>query len=69
MTDHIDLKKRYYVFGFDDYYPSGGLRDVQATFDKIKDALDFVYKEKGIADARDRWEIFDTKQKKIVLVR
>lgn len=34
----IDFKKQFYVFSFPDYYPSGGLADVCATYDSLEDA-------------------------------
>lgn len=30
--------KRFLVFGFDAYYPSGGLRDLEFSFDTLEDA-------------------------------
>lgn len=30
--------KRYLIFTFSDYYPSGGLSDVAASFDTIEEA-------------------------------
>jgi hypothetical protein len=37
MSD--DLKKQFYLISFSEYYPSGGLGDVRATFDKLDDAV------------------------------
>lgn len=33
-----DLTKRYFVFTFGEYYPSGGLNDIEATFDNLNEA-------------------------------
>lgn len=36
--------KRYLVFGFDGFYPAGGLDDIQCTFDLLEEAI--VYAQK-----------------------
>lgn len=33
----FDLSKRYWLFNFPDYYPSGGLDDVYMTADTIEE--------------------------------
>jgi hypothetical protein len=46
MTDYnldkIDLTKKYYVFGYNQYYPSGGLEDTRQTFDNLEEAIVFA---------------------------
>jgi hypothetical protein len=39
---NIDLQKRYYVFTYNQYYPGGGLEDVEATFDDVEEAIKFA---------------------------
>lgn len=33
-----DFKKRYWVFGIEEYYPAGGIDDVEDTFDTLAEA-------------------------------
>ena len=33
-----DLKKRYWLFSCDTYYPAGGLNDIADTFDDLEEA-------------------------------
>ena len=33
--------KTYWLFGYNEYYPSGGLMDVIETFDTLDDAISF----------------------------
>lgn len=40
----IDLTKRYYVFGYKQYYPNGGIEDIVATFDNKKEAIKYAKK-------------------------
>ena len=35
--EFVDLKRRYYVFHFEQYYPAGGLEDICLTFDSLED--------------------------------
>jgi hypothetical protein len=34
--------KRYLVFGFDHYYPSGGMEDLIGSFAKMPEAIEFI---------------------------
>ena len=34
------LHKRYYVFAYDRYYPSGGMEDIYARTDTLEEARD-----------------------------
>jgi hypothetical protein len=45
ITDYIkqqeakDSGKRYMAFGYDDYYPGGGMQDWYGSFDTVEEAL------------------------------
>ena len=41
MDNTIDLTKRYYLFSISEYYPAGGLSDVEETFDNLDEALTY----------------------------
>ena len=36
--------KRFLVFGFDTYYPSGGMRDLKFSFDTAEEAISNIDK-------------------------
>jgi hypothetical protein len=38
--------KRFLVFGFNSYYPSGGMEDRATSFDTIEEAYDYASKSK-----------------------
>lgn len=40
----LDLFKRYYIFKIPDYYPSGGMYDLEFTTDDESEALDLNLK-------------------------
>jgi len=42
MSEEID--KRYLVFAFDCYYPSGGMCDMRDSFDTIPEAINLIKK-------------------------
>jgi hypothetical protein len=52
--------KKYIIFGYDDYYPSGGLNDILKSVDSIEEAKKFIdnsfYNNFEIVD-RDTWNI------------
>ncbi len=54
--------KKYIVFAYCDYYPCGGLGDMQGSFDTIKEARESVkgsyYDNIDIID-RDTWKDID----------
>lgn len=65
-------KARYWLFGFDDYYPRGGMHDFVKSFDDLTSAITFgtlmadiqrctqdtkFFKER--ADYRDNWQVVD----------
>jgi len=46
--------KRYLAFGFDTYYPNGGLCDMQKSFDTIEEAIAYL---KSISyDSKDLYD-------------
>lgn len=57
--------KRFAVFGFDDYYPYGGMDDFLGSFDTRKEAKEFIQEHRtkkdglGFAIKRDNYEIAD----------
>lgn len=47
--------KRYLVFTYDDFYPSGGMTDLKESFDDIDEALEFIKNQKYVnAELYDR---------------
>ena len=46
--------KRYLVFGYDRYYPNGGMSDCIGSFDTIEEAKNAVRE-----DNPDFWDIYD----------
>ena len=52
--------KKYIIFGYDDYYPGGGLNDIIWQKDSLEEAIKFAKRERysniQIVD-RDTWEI------------
>lgn len=51
--------KRYFLFGFDNLYPSGGMNDFIKDFDSIEEAIIFVQEQELKSD---NYEIFDTEE-------
>ena len=58
--------KKYIVFGYDQYYPLGGLSDLKESFSSSEEAVDYINKSRAedngyrhdfydIVD-RDSWE-------------
>jgi len=39
--------KRFMIFAYDSYYPSGGMHDFQADFDTIEEAQLYIQNECG----------------------
>ena len=46
--------KRYLVFGYDIYYPNGGMGDLKDSFDSAQEAQDFA----DLCDS-DYFEVYD----------
>ena len=54
--------KRYLVFLGQIYYPQGGMYDLEGSFDKLEEAIDFVAKEIGPDRLSHMWfQIVDSK--------
>lgn len=47
------MSGRYYLFGFDQYYPGGGLSDYRGAFDSPDAAAAFI----RAAPSRDYWQL------------
>ncbi len=54
----IDLTKRFYLFSFSEFYPNGGLSDIQGAYDTFDEAIT-AYKEADIFISSDACYIFD----------
>ena len=62
-----DLKKRYWVFGIDQYYPSGGLSDVVFSTDNISTAWEYIKDPGKFRGYRsDSMFIFDSEKREYV---
>lgn len=48
------MDKRYLLFGYVDYYPSGGLNDLIASYDTIEEAVKVAKEEQ-----QEYYEIYD----------
>lgn len=57
------MLKKYLLFAFDNFYPSGGWSDFQGDFETLEEALK-MGKEAG--RAFDRWEIVDSETRKVI---
>ena len=55
--------KRYLVFGYDVYYPYGGLNDLIGTFNTEEEIDDYFLKEQSNKDKfffkRDHYQVLD----------
>jgi hypothetical protein len=51
--------KKYILFQYDQYYPSGGLGDIRGSFDTLEEAKEYAVKHRhdynDVVD-RDTWE-------------
>ena len=43
----MDLKKRYWLFIYSDYYPGGGISDLKTSYDNLIDCFKIIHKEVG----------------------
>lgn len=53
--------KRFFLFGGDNYYPSGGWGDFVGDFDSRRDAV-----LSGMASKNDWWHVIDIQTKKVI---
>jgi len=44
------MLKRYLLFAYDDYYPSGGMNDFVSSFDSLDEIEDFIKTRMSIKD-------------------
>lgn len=58
MISHHDLTKRFYLFGFDSDYATGGLHDLIGTFDTLIECSEHV--RRCAEDIEDYTEIEST---------
>lgn len=52
-------KKRFWVFGYDQYYPIGGMNDFRADFDTIEEADAFIRTSLSNYRSWDYIDIYD----------
>lgn len=53
--------KRYILFRFSNFYPSGGMNDVEGHYDTMEDALDYVnWCKSSDADWGEHYQVLDT---------
>lgn len=64
MTEEAPTPKRYAVFAYDDYYPSGGMNDFCGTYDTVEEASDC-----GQSTGWDNWEVVDLRTLTVVASR
>ena len=53
------LYEKYIVFGFENYYPLGGLNDILGDYDTLQEAREAVLEngyDSGYIIDRDTWE-------------
>ena len=60
----VDLDRRYWVFVMTQYYPSGGLSDIKATFESKKEAIH--YAKEHDKTKYDWVEILDVNHRKTI---
>ena len=52
--------KKFVLFQYSQYYPSGGMSDIEGSFDTLQEALDFIkvhWRDFNEVVDRDTWEI------------
>ncbi|MGV1019282.1 hypothetical protein ACTS9V_06520 [Empedobacter falsenii] len=42
LDNYSDRYKRFIIFFYDGYYPSGGLNDATVSFDELYQAIDYI---------------------------
>ena len=62
LDEQKNITKKYVVFQFDGYYPSGGLDDIKGNFDFLDEVKDFILKDKFgwnyyVVVDKDTWNI------------
>lgn len=51
--------KRFLVFGFDNYYPSGGIGDLQGEFDTLEEAIALTEVKNRYRPETYEWENYE----------
>lgn len=51
--------KRFLVFGFDNYYPSGGIGDLQGEFDTLEEAVALTEAKSKYRPSAFQWENYE----------
>ena len=59
------IKEKYLLFGYDWYYPQGGMLDFFKSYDTLEEVLDRLSTQK-LSTIFD-WQIYDTDTKAIIL--
>ncbi len=49
--------KRYWLFTWDDYYPSGGMNDYRSSFHTVEEAKTYLL---DLSNTFDRYQIVDS---------
>lgn len=52
--------KKYLLFGFDEFYPSGGLNDLICMFDSVPEAIDGYLENVDNDFGYDKFQVFNT---------
>lgn len=58
--------KRYILFRFSNFYPSGGMNDVEGHYDTLEEATDYVNECKEGDDWGEHYHILDTVTRKTI---
>lgn len=59
IGSNSDLTKRYWLFSFDNYYPSGGMNDFNDSFETMEEAMALAVKNRR--DCDELWDNVDKK--------
>jgi len=59
--------KRYLLFGYDQYYPSGGWTDYKGSFDSIEECKEMIESRNlGYMSKCDYWDIVDRDTEEVI---
>ncbi len=59
--------KRYWLFGYDQYYPCGGMNDFRGDYDDLE-GEDFKQKMLWVRESCDHFHVWDTVKGKEIYV-
>lgn len=51
--------KRYWLFAFMHYYPSGGMDDLEFTFDTLEEFEEYMGGDANMIRWADEWQLYD----------